>query len=61
MDAINLYNYIVIFLTMTINGAINRRTGPGGGTRRLHHKIPGGEIGSTGVEKRNPSFGIVPP
>ena len=32
------YNKIVINLTMTINGACNRRAGPGGGTRRLHHE-----------------------
>ena len=36
------YNKYVINLTMTINGACNRRTGPGGGTRRLHHKNKGG-------------------
>ena len=32
------YNNIVIYLTMTINGACNKRAGPGGGTRRLHHE-----------------------
>ena len=46
---------------MTINGASNRRVGPGGGTRRLHQILPGGEIGSTSVERRIRSFGIVPP
>ena len=31
--------------------AWNKRIGPGGGTRRLHHKIYGAEIGSTNVKR----------
>ena len=46
---------------MTINDASNRRIGPGGGTRRLHQYTYGGEIGSTSVERRILSFGLVPP
>ncbi len=36
---------------MMINGLRNKRHGPGGGTRRLHHLFYGGEIGSTYVLK----------
>lgn len=42
---------------MTINGLWNKRCGPGGGTRRLHHRKYGDEIGSTRVVKINSSFG----
>jgi hypothetical protein len=33
-----LYNIYVSNMTMAINVIWNRRSGPGGGTRRLHHK-----------------------
>jgi hypothetical protein len=54
--------------TIAINAAWNRRYGPGGGTRRLHHFRPaslgtafGDEIGSTCVIKTQFSPGMVPP
>ncbi len=53
-------------LAMAINGAWNKRCGPGGGTRRLHHTPDsfgdhGGEIGSTRAVKTHLLPGIVPP
>ena len=33
--------------TIAINALCNRLCGPGGGTRRLHHRFNGGEIGLT--------------
>ncbi len=55
--------------TMAINALWNKRCGPGGGTRRLHHYLPapdrvgigGGETGSTRVVKTGFSLGMVPP
>ena len=44
-----------------INVFRNRRYGPGGGARHLHHKAYGGELGSTCVIKGRFSLGIVPP
>ena len=44
-----------------INVFRNRRCGPGGGTRHLHQKSYGGELGSTCVIKGRFSLGIVPP
>ncbi len=44
---------------MTINGSWNKRCGPGGGTRRLHHFIYGDETGSTCVVKISFSFGVL--
>jgi len=49
-----------VTLTMTINCLWNKRCGPGGGTRRLHHIIYGDEIGSTRVVKVRFSFGMAP-
>ena len=40
-DPYNGNNDNVINLTITINSACYRRTGPGGGTRRLHQKPKG--------------------
>ena len=55
-------------LAMAINGAWNKRSGPGGSARRLHHfgreadKIPGGgDTGSTRAVKTYLSLGMVPP
>ncbi|ASV62520.1 hypothetical protein GbCGDNIH6_10012 [Granulibacter bethesdensis] len=53
-------------LTMVINGEWNKRSGPGGGTRRLHHITPfcgvhGGETGSTRAVKTRFLPGMVPP
>ncbi len=49
---------------MAINDICNKRCGPGGGTRRLHHEKVlnyGGETGSTRALKIYFSLGIVPP
>ena len=52
---------------MAINVLWNKRNGPGGSARRLHHKlfadstVYGGETGSTCVVKALLSFGMVPP
>ena len=53
---------------MVINGAWNKRCGPGGGTRRIHQisgrmsgRGYGGEIGSTRVVKTHLLLGMVPP
>ena len=54
---------------MAINGAWNKRCGPGGGTRRLHQIFRrtcpgegfGGEIGSTRVVKTHFLLGMIPP
>ncbi len=43
---------------MTINDLWNKRCGPGGGTRRLHH-VYGDETGSTCVIKISFSFGVL--
>jgi hypothetical protein len=42
-----------------INGAWNKRSGPGGSARRLHHC--GGDTGSTRAVKAYLSLGMVPP
>ena len=51
-------------LAMAINGAWNKRSGPGGSARRLHH-LPdghyGGDTGSTRVVKARLLLGMVPP
>jgi len=50
--------------TIAINEAWNKRSGPGGSTRRLHHLDPsvlGGEPGSTRVIKTFFLLGMVPP
>ncbi len=49
--------------TMAINTLCNKHCGPGGSTRRLHHKAfyYGGEIGLTDVVKTKRLPGIVPP
>ena len=46
-------------LAMAINGAWNKRSGPGGSARRLHHC--GGDTGSTRVVKTCLLLGMVPP
>ena len=49
---------------MAINELQNRHSGPGGSTRRLHHKAQisyGGEAGSTRVVKAKLSLGMIPP
>ncbi len=62
---------------MAINGAWNKRCGPGGSARRLHHPDPimersrarsvnrtgeyGGDTGSTRVVKTHLLLGMVPP
>ena len=64
------YINLVSLLTMAINGAWNKRCGPGGSTRRLHHILGGliqgalkhgGETDSTRVVKTHLLPGIVPP
>jgi len=62
----NAYVDFVTSVTMAINTARNKRCGPGGGTRRLHHSpalsaADGGETGSTRVVKGTLLLGIVPP
>ena len=58
----------VTSVTMAINGVWNKRCGPGGGTRRLHHltrpvswPAEGGETGSTRAVKIRLLPGMVPP
>ena len=52
-------------LAMAINGAWNKRSGPGGSARRLHHlgksAKHGGDTGSTRAVKMYLSLGMVPP
>ncbi len=56
------YTNTVDSSTMAINELRNRRNGPGGGTRHLHHHFfYGGEIGSTCAIKASFLLGIVPP
>ena len=51
--------FVLVLASIAINGLWNRRSGPGGGTRRLHH-FYGGDIGSTRVVKVGSSLGMVP-
>ena len=47
-----VYNSSVGFPTIVINALCNRLYGPGGGTRRLHQKNQGGEIGLTLTQRQ---------
>ena len=44
-----IYSIMKCSLNYGDKRACNKRIGPGGGTRRLHQKILGAEIGSTDV------------
>lgn len=55
-----VYIKCLVTKTMVINRLWNKRHGPGGGTRRLHHFM-GGELESTSVVKVSILPGIVPP
>jgi len=42
------YLSLAVTTAMVINGSWNKRCGPGGSARRLHHPLQGGYGGDTG-------------
>lgn len=68
-----IFDALALWPDMAINGVRNKRSGPGGSTRRLHHHTSGrpirrslseaygGETGSTRAVKVHLLLGMIPP